>query len=34
LTIIGKYLAVWKKQPDGSWLVVADMFNAESPPAS
>ena len=23
----GKYLTVWKKQPDGKWLVVADLGN-------
>jgi len=33
MTIIGKYLTVWRKQADGSWLVVADMFNADGPPA-
>lgn len=26
--IDGKYLTVWKKQADGSWMVSADMFNA------
>lgn len=25
----GKYLEVWKKQPDGSWKCVADMFNTD-----
>ena len=32
----GKYLEVWKKQPDGSWKCVADMFNTDlssAPPA-
>ncbi|MCG2717170.1 MAG: nuclear transport factor 2 family protein [Candidatus Marinimicrobia bacterium] len=24
----GKYLNVWKKQPDGSWKVLVDMGNA------
>ena len=27
----GKYLEVWKKQPDGSWKCVADMFNSDLP---
>jgi ketosteroid isomerase-like protein len=25
----GKYVAVWKKQQDGSWKVVADIFNSD-----
>ena len=32
LAIDGKYLTIWKKQPDGAWKVVADMFNADGPP--
>ncbi|MGB7730403.1 MAG: DUF4440 domain-containing protein [Candidatus Acidiferrum sp.] len=28
----GKYLTVWKKQPDGSWKVLLDMFNTDLPP--
>ena len=31
MTIDGKYITVWKKQPDGTWLVTADMFNADAP---
>src|SRR5260370_3730035 len=27
----GKYLAVWKKQTDGAWRVVADIFNSYLP---
>jgi ketosteroid isomerase-like protein len=27
----GKYLAVWKKQSDGTWKVVADIFNSDLP---
>jgi uncharacterized protein (TIGR02246 family) len=27
----GKYLTVFMKQPDGSWKVVADTFNSDSP---
>lgn len=33
LAIDGKYLTIWRKQPDGMWKVVADMFNADGPPA-
>jgi ketosteroid isomerase-like protein len=29
----GKYLAVWKKQADGSWKVLFDMFNTDMPPS-
>ena len=25
----GKYLEVWKKQPDGDWKVVADIWNSD-----
>src|SRR5271168_2366422 len=27
----GKYLTVWKKQADGSWKVLFDMFNTDLP---
>jgi len=27
----GKYLTVFKKQPDGNWKVVADMANSDLP---
>ena len=27
----GKYAEVWKKQTDGQWKVVADMFNSDLP---
>jgi len=30
--IDGKYLTIWKRQPDGNWKVAADMFNADGPP--
>ena len=29
----GRYLAVWKKQSDGAWRVVADIFNSDLPQA-
>lgn len=31
MNVTGKYLTVWKKQADGTWMVVADMFNADAP---
>jgi ketosteroid isomerase-like protein len=31
ITINGKYITVWKKQADGTWLVTADMFNQDAP---
>lgn len=27
---VGKYLCVWKKQKDGSWKAIRDMWNADS----
>jgi ketosteroid isomerase-like protein len=27
----GKYVEVWKKQPDGSWKCVIDMYNSDVP---
>lgn len=27
----GKYLTVWKKQPDGNWKIVRDIFNSDKP---
>ncbi len=30
--INGKYLSIWKRQPDGSWKIAVDMFNADGPP--
>jgi ketosteroid isomerase-like protein len=29
----GKYLTVWRKQADGSWKVLFDMFNTDLPPS-
>ena len=31
LTDKGKYLEVWRKQADGNWKCVADMFNSDLP---
>jgi ketosteroid isomerase-like protein len=28
----GKYLTMWKKQADGSWKVLLDMYNSDLPP--
>ena len=28
----GKYLTIWKKQQNGSWKVLFDMFNTDLPP--
>jgi ketosteroid isomerase-like protein len=28
---MGKYLEIRKRQPDGSWLVAADIFNSDKP---
>jgi ketosteroid isomerase-like protein len=30
----GKYVVVWKKQQDGSWKCIADIFNSDLPPAA
>ena len=29
----GKFVVVWKKQADGAWKVVADIWNSDLPPA-
>jgi ketosteroid isomerase-like protein len=29
----GKYVTTWRKQTDGSWKVVADIWNSDLPPA-
>ena len=31
MTDKGKFLEVWKKQPDGNWKCVADMFSSDLP---
>src|SRR5207244_3139184 len=28
----GKYIAIWKKQADGTWTVLEDIFNPDTPP--
>jgi ketosteroid isomerase-like protein len=33
LSDTGKYLAVWKKQADGSWKAIEDIFNSDLPEA-
>jgi uncharacterized protein (TIGR02246 family) len=30
----GKWVTVWEKQPDGTWKVVADIWNTDQPAAS
>ena len=32
LTEPGKWLSVWKKQPDGTWRVVVETYNTDIPP--
>lgn len=32
VAIDGKYMTVWKKQPDGRWKVAVDMFNGNGAP--
>lgn len=34
MTDKGKYVEVWKKQADGSWKCVVDIFNTDLPPAA
>ena len=29
----GKYLTVWRRQPDGEWRIAADTFSSDLPPA-
>ena len=28
---VGKYLVVWKHQPDGSWKIIRDIYNSDQP---
>jgi uncharacterized protein (TIGR02246 family) len=30
----GKFIEVWTRQSDGSWLIADDIFNSDLPPAS
>jgi ketosteroid isomerase-like protein len=32
ITEKGKYVTVWKKQADGQWKVMQDIFNSDAPP--
>jgi len=32
VVIDGKFMTIWKKQPDGSWKIAVDMFNSDGPP--
>jgi ketosteroid isomerase-like protein len=34
VTTVGKYVTVWRKQADGQWKVVADIFNRDAPAPS
>jgi uncharacterized protein (TIGR02246 family) len=31
MTDRGKYMVVWKRQPDGAWMLYRDMFNTSMP---
>ncbi len=31
-TTKGKYVTIWRRQPDGSWKVVVDITNSDGPP--
>ena|SRR5947209_20443005 len=28
----GKFIEIWRRQPDGSWLIADDIFNSDNPP--
>ena len=32
ITTYGKYMDVWRRQPDGTWRWIADMGNDDPPP--
>ncbi len=29
ITVVGKYVLVWKKQPAGQWKAIVDIFNTD-----
>ena len=29
---VGKFITIWKKQPDGQWKMIRDIFNTDLPP--
>jgi ketosteroid isomerase-like protein len=31
MTDKGKYLEIWKKQPDGSWKIILESFSSDRP---
>jgi ketosteroid isomerase-like protein len=31
---LGKFIEVWRRQGDGSWLIADDIFNSDLPPAA
>ncbi len=31
LPIVGKYVTVWKRQSDGTWKVILDIYNGDAP---
>jgi ketosteroid isomerase-like protein len=33
-TSTGNFLRIYRRQPDGSWRMIRDMFNSDQPPAS
>lgn len=33
-TVTGNFLRIYRRQPDGSWRMIRDMFNSDQPPAA
>ena len=29
---VGKWMAIWERQPDGSWLILRNIWNSDQPP--